>query len=419
MFSKTMSTLLILANLSVTTEVGLIDGVIFCSHQLATLFEWFLLTVFLAAFVTALCGTNKECKVESSKEKAENVTEDAKTLDLDLSKVKFDNENIGNVQDLNGNKIRKRPASLRDIWDEEEGGPDLSENFLDCITNEEDKDPNVDDEVNNPISTEATFTDAIAESLVRDLLENSDNDDIEQMLEGKNKRIGPDGFSGFWRHLPGKGDTKKVRNIWNLEDEATLKDQDATTVADIGDWQKKDSLQPPKEYWLSHSFQELAKTWTLEKFMDENSSAGATSTIDDPTKYEGGVREDNQSADSSNWDTSKTTGLRFQLSEGCVLNNPWLNDPYMIQTMPTLSDTSNLSIQRPVGLDFQIQDSQMMGSFSPPCCPGLGSPLADPFNSNVSNRLSENLGLLGIWVGSEDNFLQIRVPLVEEFANKD
>ena len=47
------------------------------------------------------------------------------------------------------------------------------------------------------------------------------------------------------------------------------------------------------------------------------------------------------------------------------------------------------------------------------------NPLADPFNSNVSNRLSENLGLLGIWVGSEDNFLQIRVPLVEEFANKD
>ena len=61
----------------------------------------------------------------------------------------------------------------------------------------------------------------------------------------------------------------------------------------------------------------------------------------------------------------------------------------------------------------------MMGSFSPPCCPGLGNPWADPFNSNVSNRLSENLGLLGIWVGSEDNFLQIRVPLVEEFANKD
>ena len=61
----------------------------------------------------------------------------------------------------------------------------------------------------------------------------------------------------------------------------------------------------------------------------------------------------------------------------------------------------------------------MIGSFSPPCCPGLGNPLPDPFDSNVSNTLSENLGLLGIWVGSEDNFLQIRVPLVEEFVHEE
>ena len=60
MFSKKISTLLILANLWVTTEEGLIDGVTFCISQVATLFEWFLLTAFLAAFVTALCATEKK-----------------------------------------------------------------------------------------------------------------------------------------------------------------------------------------------------------------------------------------------------------------------------------------------------------------------------------------------------------------------
>ena len=417
MVSRMISTLFILANLWVTTEEGLIDGVTFCISQVATLFEWFLLTAFLAAFVTALCATEK---------KAENITEDANTLDPhlpDFSKIEVeeDNEKSENVQDMNGNKIRRRPSSLRDIWGQEKGESDFSENLMDFVSrNEEDKVLN--DEQNNPIGMQtspsgckdATFTDAIAETLVRDLLKNTDNDDIERVLDGKDKRLRPNTFSGFWRQLPGKGDTKKVRNIWNLEDDETLKDEGSRqTVTDVGDWKKKDSLQQPTEYWLSDSLQELAKTWTLEKLLDENShtnpSTGVTSTMHEPTEDEHGA----------NWAPPKRTGLGFQISEGCLLNNPWLEEPYMRRSKATLSDKSSLSIQRPIGLDFEILDSPIISSFSPPCCPGLGNPLPDTFDSNVSNTLSENLGLLGIWVGSEDNFLQIRLPLVEEFANED
>ena len=437
MFSKMISTLLILANLWVTAEGGLIDGLVlctsevaalfellaFCASQATALFEWFLLTAFLAAFVTALCATDgKECKEESSKEEAE--TEDANTLHLpELSQIEVEDDdgNSRNVEDMNGNRIRRMSSSLREIWGQKNRGSE-------CVSsNQEEK--NVDDEQNNPISmqtstsdcTDATFTDAIAETLVRDLLKETDNDDIEQVLEDDDENnLRPNAFSGFWRQLPGKGDTAKVRNIWNLEDTLNQKDQ-TTVAADSQDWKKKDSLQLPKEYWLSDSLKELAKTCTLEKLMDENSntnpSSGGTSTMHEPTEDEHGA----------NWVPPKAAGLGFEISEGCLLNNPWLENSYMRRSKAILSDESNLSIQRPLGLDFQILDRPMIGRFSPPCCPGIGKPLADPSNSqlpdtsnsNASNTLSENLGLLGIWVGSEDNFLQIQVPLMEQFAKED
>ena len=409
MFPKMISTLFILANLWTTTEEGLVDGVLFCTSQLSTLFEWFLLCAFLAAFVTALCGADDDKEGKESKEEVGDL----------------EDENEKTAQDMNGNKIRRRPASLREIWEENEEGLEFSGNFLDnMISNEEDEDLDIGDNgLDDPISLqtipsdskEATFTDAIAETLVRDLLKNSDNDDIERVLDGQEKKLRPNAFSGFWRQLPGKGDTKKVRNIWNLEDDLDLKDEDRTTLENAGESDKKrDSLQLPKEYWLSDSLQELAKTWTLEKLMDENSKTDVTPTILRDLKED---EHGNHSSHLSKWTPPKETGLRFQISESCVLNNPWSEE--MRRSKPTLSERSHLSIQRPLGLDFEILESPTMGSFSPSCCPGLGNlPKPDSFNSNISNTLNENLELLGVWVGSEDNFLQIQVPLVEEFPNK-
>ena len=117
MFLKMTSTLLILANMWVATEEGLIDGFVSCTSQVASIFEWVLLAAFIAAFVTALC--DKECKEESnkksqesSKEKTENVTEEENTLPQ-LSRIEEEDntEKNENLQDMIGNQIRRRSSS--------------------------------------------------------------------------------------------------------------------------------------------------------------------------------------------------------------------------------------------------------------------------------------------------------------------